>query len=407
MISFMYDQSLKKIKFIYLIIPFMLVSCAGDESDEFSSVEVMIPSEDKIPHYNRDHSYIRTDQTCNFDNAPQELILLNQYLEDSSYLNQERLTVMIDEPPLGSGFQMANIDENRFIILDFSRSQLIEYNFSNHRSSIIADIGRGPGDLHFPVGLDVQDSIVYVGRQDGFISIFDCQIIPCAFKEAISLDFTPVSVSKADNLYAVLGNVTDTESGSDDQSDSIKPVRIINEEGTVIDGFGDSYDFSEHAFLLTHPDFSNGNIQYSRSELTYIFSYSRFPIIYAYDANSLRIKDTYKLSDFDLGKQRYLPDTRRLYTPEDAVSYIRNLKILDQSMLLIETLTFENRERGPMGFIFDYSYDYYAVDLSNSNACYIGGYDGKSQENIGKNINLLPTGLIVYSYDDGLLYSYK
>jgi hypothetical protein len=369
----MHDHSLKKINIVYLILPLILVSCASDESDEFSSVEVMIPSEDKIPHFNRDHSYIQTDQACNFDNAPQELILLNQYLEDSSYMNQERLTVMIDEPPLGSGFQMGNIDENRFIILDFSRSQLIEYNLSNHSSSIIADIGRGPGDLHFPVGLDVQDNIVYVGRQDGYISKFDCQIIPCVFLEAISLDFTPVSVSKAGNLFAVLGIVTNTESGSDDQSDSFNPVRIINEEGTVIDGFGDSYDFSGQAFLLTHPDFSTGNIQYSRSEHTYIFSYSRFPIIYAYDANSLQIKDTYKLSDFVLGKQRYLPDTRRLNTPEGAVSYIRNLKILDKSMLLIETMTFDNRERDLMGSIFDYSIDFYAVDLSNTYACYTGG----------------------------------
>jgi hypothetical protein len=407
MIPLMYDHSLKKIKIIYLILPFILVSCASDEPDDFSSVEVMIPSEEKIPHFNRDHSYIRTDQTCNFENSPQELMLLHQYLEDSSYLNQERLTVMIDEPPLGSGFQMANIDENRFIILDFSRSQLIEYNFSNYRSSIIADIGRGPGDLHFPVGLDVQDSIVYVGRQDGYISKFDCQIIPCTFMEAISLDFTPVSISKADDLLAVLGMVTNPEPGSDDQSLSSNPVRIISEEGTVIHGFGDSYDFSEHAFLLTHPDFSSGNIQYSRSERTYIFSYSRFPIIYTYDANSLQIKDTYKLSDFVLGKQRYLPDTRRLYIPEGAFSYIRNLKILDQSMLLIETLTFENRERGSMGFIFDYSFDYYAVDLSNSHACYIGGYDGFRNENIEKSINLLPIGIIEYSYDDGLLYLYK
>ena len=383
-----------------------VISCSEEESD-LSATEVMLPIEEDIPYYDRDHILMEKGRLfSDLTEKPDELILLHQFLEDSDNITLERLHVIVDEPPHDSGFELISIGNGRLVILDTGRSHLIEYDLNDHIFFRIAEFGRGPGDIHFPLEIAKHDNLISILRQDGYISNFDCRGSPCVFDGAISIEFRPASFSPLSDGYAILSTPMSRGATAEDNDNGLgnfKPVRLVNNTGDEISAFGSIYDVKDQ-FILLDEFVSKGMVRYSPDNGLFIVAYSRFPFIYLYDAATMQMIESYEISDFILGKQNYRPDMGMLRIVLEDNSYIRNITLLDQDYLLIESMTTGNYDREDFISYFDFKTDYYFVHLRDKEAYYIGGYDGNRRENIGKSINIIPDGLIIYDYEDGSLF---
>lgn len=393
-------------RFIVFLMVFFIIcsSCSGGEGDP-SAKEVNHPKEKNIPHYTHDHISVDTTRLFNeLDVKSEELLLLYRYLENPNKTTVARLDVKIGSP--FSAFNVVSVDNERIVILDDSEDRLLEYSLNDDQVVTLAQFGRGPGDIHLPTEIVEHNNFIYILREDMQISRFNCQSIPCEFDKFISLEVNPASLAPTtDDSLAVLGTHPISQSAGldmEERSDYNKPVKIINQVGRELATFGSMYDTEGH-WLLLQPFVSNGKIRYSSTNHLYILTFDRFPYIYIYDAHTLELEDTYKISNFLLGKQSYWPDERRLRTPENDYSIIRNISIVENNLLWIEVETRTNYTIADRKVEWDKEFQYYLVNLRNGAAYYMGNY--KSEGNsYGKNIYLTQENLILYNEEEGALF---
>lgn len=393
-----------KVKIIFCIFIFVgFISCNNGENSSSSNI-VRHPIEENIPYYNRNHLLIGTNNKfVNLQEKPSELRVLHRYLNDPNELEMKKLNVSIGSPL--SAFNIVAPGNNRLVILDDHQDQLIEYDLTHHSAVNLAEFGRGPSDIHLPMEMVMHDDLIYIVREDMYISTFNCQSIPCEFNEAISLDFNPVSLAMADQNLALLGvKSINTTSGpeSKENGKNNKPAHIFNQSGQKLATFGSMYEVEGH-WMLLQPLVMNAMIRYSPTEHLYILIFKRFPYIYTYDASTLELKETYEISNFILGKQNYWPDEVRLEVPLEDFSMIRNAEVIAGNLLWIETQTNSNYHEAEYKAYWDRQYDYFVVDLQNQEPSYMGSYhlSGKSYE---KNIYLTNEGLIIYDEINGNLF---
>jgi len=378
-------------------------SCNSSNNDS-SSTTVRHPVEEKIPHYNRDHILINSsDSFEKLKEKPGELVLLNQYLQEPENIILERLEVEVGSP--FPAFNVVAVDKNRLVILDDNRNELLEFNIINKKATTIAEFGRGPGDVQFPLEMVIHDEMIYVLRQDMYISIFDCMNEPCTFKDVISLEFNPASLTFSDDNFAILGTkfesqTSDTETEKAPQNS--QPIHLIDHSGNQFASFGSMYDVDGH-WMLIRPFVMSGDIRFASVENVYSLTFKRFPFVYIYDQEDHSLTESYKLSDFLLGKQSYWPDERRLRNPEDDYTIIKNIQIYEEHLLLIETETKTNYRITETSILWDRKFDYYILDLTTKKDYYLGNYEYKAEEP-GKRVFLTGLGIVIYDEKEGALF---
>jgi hypothetical protein len=398
----MKSQVLITIYCVGLLIP--LANCQK-EGDDVSTTEIMHPIEENIPHHNRNHLTVeKTGQPGNLQSMPDIISDFHRYLNDPEQVQLVGLDLLIGSGVLG--LHVVSIDANRLVILDADRDHLFEYDLSTQDKITLAESGRGPEDIQFARDMIKQDNRIFIVREDMYISVYDCNSFPCEFEETISMDFRPISLTVADNRFAVLGfpgdNRPQNQSG-DEPSGSFQPVRLLDSAGQYETSFGEIYDTEGHMMLL-RPFISNGKIRYSPAEHLFILAYPRFPYLYIYEADNLTLKEIYRISDFTIGQQSYRPDERSLTIPMNDFSEIRSVVVIRDHMLLVETITLRNFNNvvGPENR-WDRWCDYYIINLENRASYYLGGY-----ENIGDTpwqyTYIAENGLMIYDDADGVLH---
>ncbi|MGF1669444.1 MAG: hypothetical protein ACFCU6_03275, partial [Balneolaceae bacterium] len=337
------------------------------------------PIEERIPFYDFNHILIDIKNSfITLNQKSQELVLLYQYLQNPEKIAFEKLDLLVGSP--FPAFNVVSFGDDRLVILDDNSNKLHEYNLETKKASVISDFGRGPGDFQFPLEMVKHHDMIYILREDMFLSVFDCKENPCLHNDDISLQFTPSSLATFKNKFAILGGRVDNENvegtNSHQMLDYSKSVHIIDKNSEEISSFGKIYDINGH-WMLHRPFVLNGKVRYGEYDDKFVLAFKPFPYIYIYDANDLRIENTFKLSDFLLSKQKYWPNERRLRTPEEDFSYINNIEVFNGHLLWIEVETKTNYRITESSILWDRKLDYYVIDLSDRASYYMGYYEYK------------------------------
>lgn len=377
---------------VSLIFLFFLTSHVNGQS------VLWLPIEENIPYYDQD--YISIEATRSFEELqqkPEELELLYKYLQNPGSFEPEKLDVMT-----GSTEEIIlSIENDRLLILSPLVSVLIEYNLSSGTSTILAEEGRGPSDLLMPWDMIKTDNKLSVIRKDGYITIFDCQANPCKYEKAISMQvMSPTSFVHVNDTYAVLGKPRVSEmTNTEREAIRGKGVHILDEDGQVTRSFGEIYDIETDEVLAQILQMAEGNIQYNQAENVYILTFNRLPYIYIYDAVSFELRESYKMTDFLQGKRKYEPKEGRLWVIQENASWIGDVKIFGDELLLVEKITVLDQEYGKRDDNW-ITRDYYVVNLVNQGSWYLGGYKGGDS----KMINVTENGLAIHNFEEGYLY---
>lgn len=379
---------------IFLSLLLLAGMTGGCNESEPSAMERIVPDRENIPHFDRDH--IPVGRSLSFEELtekPAELDLLYQYLRDPVDINRIRLDLMVSGP--GPGFGVEAVTHNRLLILDGDRNHLVEYDLDTHQSYSIAEQGSGPGDIQYPRDMILEDTFIYVAREDMYVIRFDCSSTPCEADEAVSLDFRPVSIAISGDQYAVLG-IPDPQSEKPDRH----PLRAISLKGEKIDQFGDAYDAGDHR-MISFQFGMNGKVRYSPSTGLFVLKYGAFPYLYLYDSATLELQETYEFSDFILPQFTYSPAERSIHMPVNDHHQIRNIRFSGENLLFIEVMTLDNfrREMPP----WDYRFHFYAVKLDTRDSYYLGNYE-RTHLTPGKEIFVTGRGLVIYDYVENALY---
>lgn len=372
-----------------------MASSCGSREKESSNNIVMHPIEERIPYYGRDHISIDTTRTFEeLQEKPEALVLFHQYLQNPDQFTIEKLDVNIGSPH--SGFNVVSVGNGRLIVLDADNNHLFEYNLNNHSKSTLAELGRGPGDIMFSEEMVKHNDFIYIVSGNMRISRFDCRPIPCEFNKTIPLGFSPTSLALFDDSLAALGFI-DVSSASGQKFESeledLKAVHVLDDEGNEIDIFGDTYNTGGH-WMLLRPFVSDGMVRYSSTEDLFILAFASFPFLYIYNAHNRELKETYKISNFLLGNQKYWPNIGRLQTIMKDHSAIRSLKVIEGSLLWIKAEMRKNyRNKRPL---WDRQLDYYIVNLEDQQTYYMGDIKVEEDDVPFQTFYFIQDGLIIY-----------
>lgn len=396
------------IVFVYILILFFQFVTVGCEREE-TYYKVTIPVESNIPHYNREHIQIKSNNSFdNLEAKPKLIDLLYKYIHDAEGVKSQKIDALFDDPLHGLYAEVIN--QNRFIFLNARTNHLFEYHLNESEIYSVAEFGRGPEDIQFAQEIMLLDNNLYVIREDMYISKFNCDVSPCEFEGAISLDFSPYSITSKMDKLAVFGppeiNGRSGEGMSFEEVPLVlNPIRLLDMNGDRIDTFGDFYN-TENNIMLVNIFSRSGMVRYSQNHDIYILSYSKFPVIYVYDGSTLNFLKTYKIDDFIMQRQSFYPDQNRISNPTLDHSEISNISIIEDDYLLIEKELYKNYnpERAGQGLIWDLEYRYYAVNLSTNKTVNLGGYEVSDGGAHGKKVIMTKQGFFGYDYELGQLF---
>ena len=380
--------------FIFFVISLMTVFSCKSEGGDYAGNSVIHPIKENIPHYDQEHISIDTVRTFkNMQEKPERLELFHQYLRNSDRIITEKLNIEVGSPY--PGFNVVSIDDGRLMVLDITNDRLLEYDLNDHNFLMLAERGRGPGDIMYSEEMVKHMNSIYIASGNMRISRFDCKTTPCEFDEVIPLKFSPSSIALAGDTLAVLGSVDVRAASGNKHEDGLKDLKaihLLNGTGDNMSVFGETYNTDGH-WMLLRPFVFDGMIRYSPAEDLFILSFMMFPYLYIYDARDQSLKTTYEISDFLLGKQRYWPDIGRLEVPMENYSIIRSTKIIENNLLWLEIETRKKR-RIPNSH-WDLLFTYYVVDLKNREAYYMGNVEAEGNGS-SEQFFFIENGLIIH-----------
>lgn len=392
------SKNIKKLRFIIplVFITTIVINCSNKQN----SVEPTFhPITERIPYYNYTHQPITKNILFNksFEKELPVVNLLHQYLQDSTKLDFKELKFLARD---AYQFDAVSINNHRIILLDKLANRLIEHDLKDDVTTNLAQKGQGPGDINFPQGISKNKGIISIALADMRISEFNCANNPCSHQRTVKLDFRPYSLATADDKMAILGSINVGNTGNkikmEDKLQEIKPIYILNIDGEEIKNFGDAYDTEGH-WMLLRPLVNNGKIRYLHSEHIFALAYDRFPFIYLYNSN-YELEKVYKIDNFIIGKQKYWPKEGRRRIVKQDHSLIRNLQVIKDNYLLLEIEKKTNESIADNRRMWDRSFEYYLVDISNDRSYYLGIISSNNKQSI----YLMDNGMLINK--NGTLY---
>lgn len=375
-----------------LIVFFLSVffSCKKNGDKNIGNL-VLHPLNESIPYQETDYIKISTESNSEeLNNMPDKLLLFKKYFHTPNDLSFKKLRMEV-----GSHSNLMGISlTSRLILLDGAQQRLIEYDLKKDSTTIIAEFGRGPGDIAHAKDIIKYDELIHVGMQDMRVSEFDCSIVPCNYSKTVKLErISPYSIDRNDSIFVVLGSSPVTGS-TDTNSDelSYKPIFKFNQQGEKINSFGKTYDTKGHWMLLR--PFTEGIIRYSPDLQNYLLAYHRLPYLYIYDSD-YNLKDKYFFPTFILGKQKYWPEVGKLNIVMENHSIIKKVKFIYESLVLVEMETKVNMKKTETAFVWDRKADFYVIDLDSKRGYILGTIDF-TQESAPQAIYYMDHGLMTY-----------
>ena len=352
-----------KIVFL-LLISFHICACTSENkaNNETSSIEHH-PVEDRIPYFDRNHIRIKESSSANLFETFNYSSIRNYYQYFSSDLGYHLEGYLSD--PLET--EIISLHNERIILLDKKSSLLAEYNLNTDDQFTLATFGRGPGDIAYTSDIVSYNELIFIVMQDMRISIFNCSVSPCAYEETIMLDrISPMSITliKESNKIAIFGSIPISYPTDAIIHESVShgAITIIDSNHNIISNFGETYDYKAD-WLLMLP-FNQGIVRYNGAENQLISSFKRFPFVYVYDASNYNLIKSFNIKSFMQGKQLYDRDAKFLQVIRESFSEIKQIKIFDNSVVIIEIINRYYQERKDYRNRWKTTFDYYLIELS-------------------------------------------
>ncbi len=380
-------------RFLYLLIWVFLISCTKQNNrNDFT----LHPIQEKMPHANIKSEKLEVLSESEYVNIlPEKLQLLHAFLSDDiDDFNIIELSLLTTD-----AINISAINDSTILILEKDKNRLIQYSLESNVYEIIANQGRGPGDLLFARELAFHDNRAFIGMQGFQISVFDCIDVLCEYEKTLRTDFNNYSLAPNDDSLLFLGISRFGRDQDPDPSNTDQYlIHEVNYEGKLQQSFLPIYD--DRAPLVREQMSSGGWIRSFPELKTHVFTFDIFPQIYMYNIDGELIA-RYQLPGFMQRGYEYMESRDGGFTGrlqyEGSYSQLTFATIVNETWLLLG-----KRERRNIkfidwqeGFKIDEWYSYYALNIFDHNLYKIG--DDK----------LFPYGesRVVFVVDQGLVIS--
>jgi len=346
----------------------LVISCTGN-----SSKDEIHPIKERYPYQNESVEEVSISRKLD-DSSEQLIIPGKSILETRAFASVMDITEIdsVIEPEANLYMaQFESIAKDRVVFLDTFQNLLYEYNLSTQKWRLLAEQGRGPGELLFVKDISVVGRDLYVTSGDSRISQFDCSNSPCVFRKEISLKgINPTSVAITNDELIVMGNLSKYSfSGSVSDSVIINSLFEVDRKGSVLKKFGRFYDVKTHWMLLQ--PFSSGKIRYSNEVDHHLMQYfDLIPYLYLFEDGTLTKK--FHFSGFNVAKRRFVPTTQELFVSFEDWSLIQDVTKVADNNLMVTIRHYGNRRVTDLGLKWDESKDFYLINISENKSHYLG-----------------------------------
>jgi hypothetical protein len=333
---------------------------------------VVHPVEEKIPHFGVPSKMLEVlDAGDHLEELPENISLLYRILNNNIELDSVELNLLTS-----SKIDLISLNDSTLVILDKEKNQLVSYNLSKQKAEVIAEQGRGPGDLIFSEELSVRNNRVYVASQNFQITVFNCQTGKCVHEKIVQTDYSTYSISPTHEFLYYLGIIpyghedrVDTDSESLDQFS----VHKANINGEVVSSFLPIY--KDNSPLVSNRIMSDGSVRSFPEFDRTIITFQYFPYLFIHSLDG-RLLDKYELPGFKEAKniESKVGELGTTLTFNGDYTYLRYTKKINEEWLLLKTQEFRD-----VYYVFsdqeiygDTWYSYYVYSLDSEKIYKIG-----------------------------------
>lgn len=181
----------------YILI--LLISCTKETRNNEITVH---PIKEKIPHSDVEAEMLEVlDGGEYLDLLPENVQLLYRFLNDDTGIDDARELDLLTTNRL----DIAAVNDSTLLILEKDKNHLIQYNIKSDEYEVIANQGRGPGDLLFAHELSVYQNKAAIGMGLFQISVFTCDVGLCEYEKTIITEYNNYSLDLGEEHIYYLG----------------------------------------------------------------------------------------------------------------------------------------------------------------------------------------------------------
>lgn len=385
---------------IIILLLLFLVSC-GEQSNE--GERVVHPVKEKIPHSDVSAKMLEVFDAGNYlDELPKSVQVLHHILNDSTTEQNSRELNIITTDRL----DISDLKDSTLLILEKDKNRLIHYDLATNKPTVVAEKGRGPGDLDFSKELSVNNGKAYVGMQGYQISVFNCKSGTCEHESVIKTDFNIYSLSPTNNHIYFLGIVPfGREQNPDPENTDQFTIHRANLDGEVDQSFLPVY--KSEIPEVRNRMMSSGEVRTYPQFGKTLVTLASLPFLYTYDSTG-ELLTKYEYPDYieSFGyssvKEKGGGWTTRISYDGDYTRLAYSSKLNEQWLLLkvkeyrgIKMILTESRSEGEIWV------SYYALNIGNDKFYKIGD-DNVYDYPETRMLHVVGSGVI--SNEEGKLY---
>lgn len=263
-----------KIFLLFIVVSFA-VSCANENGDYTS----LHPIQEKMSYANSDAKKLKILDGGDFLKIfPESVQLLYNFLNNEfGNLNAEELQILTT-----NDIDVKSINNSDLLILEKDEARLIQFNLNNNEYVIIANKGRGPGDLFFPKELSVNKGQAFVGMQAFQISMFSCESKLCEYDKTFNTEFNNYSVAPVDDFIKFLGvKPFGLEQYPDPSNIDQNLIHKMDYNSEINLSFFPIYDF--RSSIVREKMHSGGQVRSFPEIETIVITFDFFPYLYLFN----------------------------------------------------------------------------------------------------------------------------
>lgn len=267
-----------KVGLLSLLSILFISSCEKKSNDNSSLIH---PVDENIPHFDSKAEMLNISNSIDdIEELPIGVQTLHQILNDNSIeYDVTELNMLISNK-----IDISSLNDSTLLILDKKQDLLTMYNLTTQESEIVANQGRGPGDLFYVEELSLHKEKAYISMQGFRISIFNCQTEECEHEKIIPTSYNNYALAPTENFIYFLGL---SSIGRDQNNNSVnKDASVIhkaNMEGEIETSFLPNYNDSSP--LLRNQIMDRGYLEAYPDLDKIIVGFYYFPYLFSYNSN--------------------------------------------------------------------------------------------------------------------------
>ena len=357
-------------KYIYPIFCIIFfVSCSSSENDLFH------PKVENYPYYNSKVDIEIVERK--YDDSVEEEINYSGIPHYEKSIFKKKFSIsFLDSVVIPDGeinySQFESLNDSLIVFNDVFTNNLSLYGYDFDNWETIAEQGRGPGQIMFSSDLIVKDNQVITSHKDSRVNFFNCFKKTCEYDKTLVLDkIQPESIQIHNGEIVAMGTNSFLAQGfsSEVNESDLISIHKYNESGDYINSFGEFYNINGH-WMLMRP-FSEGKIRINK-EGKLFQSYKLLPYLYVFSNDILDKKIVFR--GFNISKRKYITETQELFVNFDDWSMIQDVKIIDNTKLLVTIRHLANRNVLTDIVDWEESKDFYLIDMEDYSSYYMGNF---------------------------------